>query len=87
MNDSKEKPLPSQPHPLVKLCNFNVPLVVQQKGGIVIKGTPKWYRRGYLKLTDAEVVGLHHQTKVKWILIDNQTIAHVHPVSEVGAVA
>lgn len=74
-------------HPLVKLCNFTVLLVVQQKGGVIIKGTAKWFRKGYLKLTDAEVVGLRHQTKVKWILIDHQSIAHVHPVSEVEEVA
>ena len=69
-------------HPLMKLCAFKVPVVIQQKGGNVIKGRAKWFRKGYLKLTDAEVIGSNRQTKTDWILVDHQSIAHIHPDSD-----
>lgn len=69
-------------HPFSKICANRVMVVVQQKGGNVIKGQAKWFRSGYLKLMNAEVIGAKNRVKVPWILIENHSIAHLHPEGE-----
>lgn len=75
----KEPGKPKLEHPFQKLCAFKIPIVIQQKGGIVVKGRTKWFRNGLLKLTDVEIIGTNKQVKTEWLLLDHQTIAHVHP--------
>lgn len=66
-------------HPLFKLCFWKSWIVIQQKGGNIITGRAKWFRKGFLKLEPAKVQGLNRQVTIPWILVDNQTIAHIHP--------
>ncbi len=67
------------PHPFTKICANQAAVVVQQKGGNIIRGRAKWYRSGFLKLTDVEIIGTRNQVKTPWILIEGHAIAHLHP--------
>lgn len=75
--EAREKFIPA--HPFTKLCAARLIVVVQQKGGNVIKGRAKWFRSGLLKLTEAEIIGNKHQVTVPWVLIEAHAIAHLHP--------
>lgn len=66
-------------HPFAKLCRFKTAVVIQQKGGNVIKGRLKWFRHNFLKLTDVEIIGANKTVKTAWLLVDHNSIAHVHP--------
>jgi hypothetical protein len=66
-------------HPFAKLCRLHTAIVIQQKGGNVIKGRVKWFRHNFLKLTDAEIIGANKTVKTEWLLVDHNSIAHVHP--------
>jgi hypothetical protein len=71
-------------HPLAKLCRFKTAIVIQQKGGNVIKGRAKWFRHNFVKLTDAEIIGANKTIKTAWLLVDHNSIAHVHPDPDVS---
>ena len=79
------KKKPRFDHPFTTLGVFKVAVVIQQKGGNIIKGRVKWFRNGFLKLTDAEVIGLNRQVKTAWLLVDHNTVAHLHPDPDVPA--
>lgn len=79
MPEPTAKPVSKPPHPLTKLCAAHLPVVVQQKGGNIVRGRAKWYRSGYLKLEPATITGKNQTVSVPWVLIENQSIAHLHP--------
>lgn len=75
----KERPQ----HPILKLCATGMRVVLQQKGGVIIIGIPKWFRKGYLKLMDAQLEGRNHKVSVPWVIIEHGSIAHIHPEGSV----
>ena len=70
---------PKPPHPFISLCAERAQIVIQQKGGILIRGKMKRLNSGILSLTDATIKGQNHEVTVPWVLIDHQSIAHLHP--------
>lgn len=66
-------------HPFHKLCFLTARIIVQQKGGVILEGNAKWFRKGFLKLTNVKVTGSNWTTEVPWVLIDQGAINHVHP--------
>src|SRR6185437_9251218 len=81
----ESKPKLKPEHPLAKLCRFKAEIVIQQKGGNVIKGRAKWFRHNFIKLTDAEIIGANKTVKTAWLLVDHNSIAHVHPDPDAAA--
>lgn len=79
MPEPTAKPPQKPPHPFSKLCAARLPIVIQQKGGNIVRGRAKWYRSGYLKIEDATIIGKNHTAVVAWVLVENQAIAHLHP--------
>lgn len=73
-------------HPLSKLCSAKTAVVVQEKGGVISKGVAVSFRKNYLRLVDAEVIGRNVTTSVPWLLIEANAIAHIHPQNKVAPV-
>ena len=72
------------PHPFIKLSMGRARVVLKQKGNNnTIVGACKWYRNGFLKLTDAfiEFGGREQAERVEvpWVLVEVQTIAYLRP--------
>ena len=76
---SELRPIIKPPHPFVALCTHHINVVIQQKGGTIVRGRVKWFRAGWLKVEKVEITGINRQVNLPWTLIEHQSIAHIHP--------
>lgn len=59
-------------------------VIIQCKGGVIIKGTVERCEEGLLLLRTVEVKGHVRCVSPEWPLLDRTSIAHIQPTCEVG---
>lgn len=78
------RPVGKPNHPLFNLCMGKARVVLKQKGNNnTISGACKWFRNGFLKLTETTIeFGGREEIEridVPWVLVEIQTISYLRP--------
>jgi hypothetical protein len=74
----EHKEEPPKRDPLAMLIGLDI--VVQNRSGVIFKGTLIEIVKGFLRLKDVTIMGPKYEvTDLEWCLVDRSSIGHIHP--------